>query len=1317
MPSLTARVTAATVALRVLYTDTPGGVPDVVLATVPVDVASTDPGVVADGLRPVSVPLGETPAGRRLALVALGAAGAGGGPGAASPLSGVVTAGAPVEPLPAQATYTVADRAAARALTGYAAGETVRITTETHDAVFVYTASGRATDGGTCMVPLNALGSEETVAAPAGTTLLGADVSWDDVRYQYAGAASFPAGKLHGSGLASDGTGGLDLSGPIGAFSYAANSLGAMPGTTERTVRLRRATGPARLERVVAPLALRDPQTGTVAPRTDYVRPEWWRHPDTGLPTPTYAAGYTDDASLPAPGTDRLNHAASAQHGLCWAERVAHQRARARALAAGLNALPVYSAVHNVPVVLSGLYGYHAPLLRRPGVDWLAADNRTVSSDRPGGSVYGTLGYLGGLTTGGQPLARIGVKAARGSHYRFLAIRTATGGYGFGRQPEDWLYNEGTPYPVVVACPGRGYARTGALEIDGGLFENEELMAGQDRPEMNLWRENSGPGGGSFNTAAYSAIRNSSFGSGFSGGLGPFDGVPGDVQRHDVFGLLVHSCLGTCMGSSGYTGFGGSLLKLRDAAGNHHNYQIHQGVGQTLERVEVAGIDYATAWEPYMGTYGTVVIRDIPQTPYSWMGVYESVGGRRAEDTPVGDHLTARATKPHHGRGYFENDRQIDLTHMPAPTGGGIGGFVMGGDAPYVLDRLTVVAPPTYDDRMVAGYGGQFDSKGRIGTLGTPSVVQGKMRSLLRSDADTHYRDLFIDAAFSQYELSRYGISLDSDRVISWYGGSAGLAFGSAYHGSTLLFTSERDRMKTGGPGTRPSTLRLFLRDFECGAEQLVVDIGGGDAVFPASELDAGGLDAAGLRVYCLRVKLRRAPTARELAWSYFQQTTVKGGRTSEASGSLAASALAAGTIDVPVNLFAPPQAAGFVTVTGPDAGRFTGWTNVGTDAAPVLRLAFTGSAPVTVAWSAAVRPLPAGLVWPADDPVPASGPVATGALVLPTLTDGDAPLTVDLGALFAYDSQSMATTGAVRYALVEPYNSGGLATVTGHTLTLDPTGRGDTDVEVWVRCQDEWGRYADLRAPLRIDLKPVTVYPTVEDAILSHQDLVAYWPANAAYPPAAGGGGSWKTPNLKDATNPLSGTAEPVAGPTGGYLYREDRGQSDLTVLQMVGALQGRSWAMGMTVHNGVANYTNILTTESGGAGMGFRHNGGEGGMSGGAYGLKIQNGVAPGSAWTEADWQGAYDLLVVFEVLANTGEYCPSQLRVYRNGGLVVSKNNDAGGISPWAVGETLKLASENAVEVSQVVFYSSDYRVGGWLRDAEVAQIYAERGAAGS
>lgn len=88
MPTLTALVSAETVALRVLYTDTPGAVPDTVLATVLAGGGETDKDFVAGGDRPVSVPIGAAPDGRRLALFAVSA------DGQTSPLSGVVVAGA-----------------------------------------------------------------------------------------------------------------------------------------------------------------------------------------------------------------------------------------------------------------------------------------------------------------------------------------------------------------------------------------------------------------------------------------------------------------------------------------------------------------------------------------------------------------------------------------------------------------------------------------------------------------------------------------------------------------------------------------------------------------------------------------------------------------------------------------------------------------------------------------------------------------------------------------------------------------------------------------------------------------------------------------------------------------------------------------------------------------------------------------------------------------------------------------------------------------------------------------------------------------------
>lgn len=97
---------------------------------------------------------------------------------------------------------------------------------------------------------------------------------------------------------------------------------------------------------------------------------------------------------------------------------------------------------------------------------------------------------------------------------------------------------------------------------------------------------------------------------------------------------------------------------------------------------------------------------------------------------------------------------------------------------------------------------------------------------------------------------------------------------------------------------------------------------------------------------------------------SFYDDVSV-GSRRSEDRGTLSAAVLTSGYVDVPVNLFYTPFDPSYVTLAGTDAGRFTGWTNVGTAEAPVLRLTFSGSTPVSVQWSAAVRPIPPDVTFP----------------------------------------------------------------------------------------------------------------------------------------------------------------------------------------------------------------------------------------------------------------------------------------------------------------------------------------------------------------
>ena len=101
----------------------------------------------------------------------------------------------------------------------------------------------------------------------------------------------------------------------------------------------------------------------------------------------------------------------------------------------------------------------------------------------------------------------------------------------------------------------------------------------------------------------------------------------------------------------------------------------------------------------------------------------------------------------------------------------------------------------------------------------------------------------------------------------------------------------------------------------------------------------------------------------------YFQRVTV-GDRKSEASGTLSSKSLTRagnGTryVDVDPKLFYVPQDRSYVTVTGRDAGRFVKWENVGDKYEPILRLTFSGTDPVNVKWTAAIRPIPSNVTFP----------------------------------------------------------------------------------------------------------------------------------------------------------------------------------------------------------------------------------------------------------------------------------------------------------------------------------------------------------------
>ena len=103
-----------------------------------------------------------------------------------------------------------------------------------------------------------------------------------------------------------------------------------------------------------------------------------------------------------------------------------------------------------------------------------------------------------------------------------------------------------------------------------------------------------------------------------------------------------------------------------------------------------------------------------------------------------------------------------------------------------------------------------------------------------------------------------------------------------------------------------------------------------------------------------------------------FWERVTMGSRTSENAGALSGASLTdngdgTGYVDLDPGLFYRPVFSENVQITGADAGRYNGWELApeSDQNAPVVRLRFSGTNPVTVNWAAQVNPWPDGVIAP----------------------------------------------------------------------------------------------------------------------------------------------------------------------------------------------------------------------------------------------------------------------------------------------------------------------------------------------------------------
>jgi hypothetical protein len=819
------------------------------------------------------------------------------------------------------ADYTVATIADAVSLRGLVPGQTVRVEDPLRGGLFEVTESGAPSDGGTVFVPTEH--TEETTAGGLGGSQAlydGPDdegIVFDSFRLYYGDGADdyLTAVHLHGHGTRSE----PPLIGVAPGRLVVPNSLRqyakARTGSDRLRATYRYATSDLRLERAPVSLVLEG------LPTTRYVRPEWWGarpyptswQPDTS-PPPTPGAPPSgivrDDALYDA--TDELASAMNAASASAVRTDEEHY------------------------VVLRGMYGYSR-----------------VLEVQESAVVKGELDRV----RDGQ-----GLRVMKGAPWHKWALESHTDpAYAEPATPADALVGD----PIVTVRHGRGarVSRVVDVEIDGNIVENayvftDEYTRASGRREGSHW-----------DSFVEDRLQNSTHWNGFVASHQYNDNVEGanprlqNVHIHDTGGNII---LG---GNAPSTHFGGSRdLRLGNSARNHVMYSVRtdvegrHGPPSFIDRIEVYGFWWEGAIPFQMGGYREVSVAAPVPNPY--FGTLNNFFGHRNTNTdptaignPESDYYFGETgvveglrVEPEPGAefvaaAYAKGPLQISgLEVAAADPDLRVKVFKELGDSGVQTDRSHFVLT----DAAV--------ESGRAWNFMGSSATRGDVRGLTVSSPHSPGRSY---AGF----LLRPGARQHVYTVYDVQPGTGMEPYASAEVFKIWPRSSEPE-----------SAMDLFVQRVTLDTPRSVVHVAGLDPEDPAVR--------ERYRVYfrdatfnAFRLSNNDAGTTRYgYKLCYFDRVVV-GGKLSEDAGQLDGARLTAagngtGTIDVEPRLWYRPYEAedgggGLVSVTGADADRYLGYENVGTPTAPVLRLRFEGTAPVSALWSAAVRPIPPGTAFP----------------------------------------------------------------------------------------------------------------------------------------------------------------------------------------------------------------------------------------------------------------------------------------------------------------------------------------------------------------
>ena len=483
--------------------------------------------------------------------------------------------------------------------------------------------------------------------------------------------------------------------------------------------------------------------------------------------------------------------------------------------------------------------------------------------------------------------------------------------------------------PKVHVRHGRetDFARVVDVEIDGNLAENDFIFSDE-------YEDASGQAGNSlWPNRVREMTRNTPHYNGFVGANAGDTPSNSNARLENVH---IHGFGGNGILSNDWTHFGGSRdLKIGDIVNNHPMYGVPTS-DEWIEGIEITGFFWKAAISVYSGNYRDVSYLECEKNPYG--DGLESVFDIRNDNPDPGSY--GQWKKHFFGQTVVVEGFTASFTDMCYPQSG------------YGVIQYTR-GPTTFRNVNILGQAEQFKLVGSRWAPDNQSqftlenvTVEGAVTSLSGTGAGRQriHGVTSTPASISGGEMFVFRPQTGESQIVTVY--------------DTHMDARVSRLFKLWPSGSADGTsFALYVKDSSFEASDTIQLKGAPEsAVFylrntAFSDWDDGLMSS------------RR---------EWFDDVTVEehGGRSSDASGSVTSKALSTdsdGTryIDVDPGLFYAPQDASFVGVTGRDASRFLGWSNVGSKYDPILRMSFSGTRAVSIDWTAAIRPIPASVVFP----------------------------------------------------------------------------------------------------------------------------------------------------------------------------------------------------------------------------------------------------------------------------------------------------------------------------------------------------------------